>query len=206
MKQYPSIHKTYKGNKTKFWVFDKLDGSNIRAEWSKKKGFYKFGTRKRLLGADQGILLKAHELAHAKEKLFKSLFTQSKIDRVVCFFEFWGHKSFAGSHAADDEHFLTLIDVDVYKEGLMPPAVFLNTFRDSEIDIPNFIHYGPVDQEFCKLVKESKIDGVTFEGVVAKTYNKRKKDVDMFKIKSNAWLSIVKEKYGNDPQKLKELI
>ena len=25
--------------------FNKLDGSNIRAEWNKKRGFYKFGSR-----------------------------------------------------------------------------------------------------------------------------------------------------------------
>lgn len=37
MKQYPSI--TTKFSKAKTIAFDKLDGSNIRAEWSDKKGF-----------------------------------------------------------------------------------------------------------------------------------------------------------------------
>jgi len=44
MKSYPSIPGKHT-NGIPLTVFDKLDGSNIRAEWSKKRGFYKFGTR-----------------------------------------------------------------------------------------------------------------------------------------------------------------
>ena len=44
MKQYPTIPKTIQS--IDIIAFDKLDGSNIRAEWNPKKGFYKFGSRK----------------------------------------------------------------------------------------------------------------------------------------------------------------
>lgn len=45
MKQYPTINywnKGYFGESC--YAFEKLDGSNIRAEWSKKQGWHKFGT------------------------------------------------------------------------------------------------------------------------------------------------------------------
>ena len=53
MKSYRSIPFANKipENET-FYVFDKLDGSNIRAEWNPKKGFYKFGSRSQLLTPD----------------------------------------------------------------------------------------------------------------------------------------------------------
>jgi hypothetical protein len=114
MKQYPTIPKQLKKcNATKFWVFDKLDGSNIRAEWSKKRGFYKFGSRKRLLGTDQGILARAEELIRFYEERFTMRFGEFKIDRAICFFEFWGPSSFAGFHKKDDIlHRVSLIDID----------------------------------------------------------------------------------------------
>lgn len=48
MKQYPSIPSGIIKNKS-FFCFQKIDGSNIRVEWTKKNGLYKFGTRRRLL-------------------------------------------------------------------------------------------------------------------------------------------------------------
>ena len=62
MKTYPSIPR--KIQNVPVYAFDKLDGSNIRAEWSKKKGFYKYGTRKRLLGSDEKPLGRAIELVN----------------------------------------------------------------------------------------------------------------------------------------------
>lgn len=48
MKQYPSIsHDPVKGSP--FYVFDKLDGSNMRVEWHPKKGFWKFGSKTQLV-------------------------------------------------------------------------------------------------------------------------------------------------------------
>lgn len=60
MKQYPSID----GHIVHLPViaFDKLDGSNIRCEWNRKKGLHKFGSRKVLLGADHTVLGESREL------------------------------------------------------------------------------------------------------------------------------------------------
>ena len=49
MKQYETI--PYYGDNlgTEIIAFDKLDGSNLRFEYSKKRGFYKAGTRKMMI-------------------------------------------------------------------------------------------------------------------------------------------------------------
>jgi hypothetical protein len=62
MKEYPSIPSAadllarsndYLGRP--FVAFDKLDGSNIRAEWDRKKGWHRFGSRRRLLDASEPL-------------------------------------------------------------------------------------------------------------------------------------------------------
>src|SRR5436853_6426473 len=70
MKEYPSILAAghllaqsaadYLGRP--FVAFDKLDGSNIRAEWHRKRGWHLFGSRKRLLDASQPLLGQAVQL------------------------------------------------------------------------------------------------------------------------------------------------
>lgn len=81
MKEYPSIptlptqgsssfaHWKRNNNMSEIYAFDKIDGSNIRAEWSSKRGFYKFGSRNRLLGSDQPIINKAEGLIKAQEAI-----------------------------------------------------------------------------------------------------------------------------------------
>ena len=50
MKQYPHMHYFNKGIIGEYiYAFDKLDGSNIRAEWNPKRGFYKFGSRNSMI-------------------------------------------------------------------------------------------------------------------------------------------------------------
>ena len=50
MKSYPTIPHWHKGIYGEHvYGFNKLDGSNIRAEWNKKRGWYKFGTRNMII-------------------------------------------------------------------------------------------------------------------------------------------------------------
>ena len=49
MKTYPSIDRDVRN--IFVYAFDKIDGSNIRAEWTPKKGFDKFGSRNCLMDA-----------------------------------------------------------------------------------------------------------------------------------------------------------
>jgi hypothetical protein len=51
LKEYPAIPQsigTAFRELPNAYVFDKVDGSNLRFEWSKKKGWHKFGTLSRL--------------------------------------------------------------------------------------------------------------------------------------------------------------
>lgn len=196
MKSYPSIPKKSTGESTVFWAFDKIDGSNIRAEWTKKKGFCKFGSRHRLLGTDQGVLAKAEPLAKLKEDKFSFYFKKMKIEKATVFFEFHGPNSFAGNHLETDEHQLSLIDIDVVGHGLMDPKDFFESFGMTDFDAAKLLYTGPIDEVFIQQVKNGTLQGMTFEGVVCKARrNKRFEEATMFKIKNDAWIAKVKSSF-----------
>lgn len=206
MKEYPSI--TNKINQDQqFYVFDKLDGSNIRAEWSRKDFFCKFGSRH--------VLLDEHDVANplsSAPNLIRETYQEDvsrilkdlRVERATLFFEFLGPNSFAGNHVIDEPKQVTLFDVDIYKKGLMMPDQFLKYFGD--LKIPNLLHHGKINFQFQKLVKESQLDGMTFEGVVckAKPNNKTPQPL-LFKIKSQAWLDRLHNFCGEDAELFKRL-
>ncbi len=206
MKQYPTMSgKILRG--IDIYAFDKLDGSNIRAEWSKKRGFYKFGSRKRLLGSDQESIVDAQDIIITKyEKDLTIIFEKEGWDRVICFFEFYGNNSFAGQHE-NERHDVILLDVNPYKKGIMIPQDFIRTFASTyPIDTPKILYHGKANAVFESAVRESLLSGMTFEGVVCKgPLDKKKKMVTMFKIKSHAWLNKLRD-YCGDNEKLFEVM
>lgn len=206
MKQYPSIPGTIVG--IDVIAFDKLDGSNIRCEWTRKNGLHKFGSRKVLLGEDHPFLGRAIDLTMAKyADPLNAIFRAERFEFTTCFFEFHGARSFAGLHEADDPTLTTtLLDVDVYKRGQLPPREFLRLFAD-HVETPAVLHEGKPNADFIRAVKESTLAGMTYEGVVCKGLPTKKGfPPKMFKVKSNAWIEAVKARYGNDPAMLTELL
>jgi len=197
VKTYPSISYATECN-VPIVAFDKLDGSNIRAEWTSKKGWHKIGTRNRLLDAMDPVFGKVPVIL--ENGIGPSLGrTLSKLghDRVMCFFEFHGPGSFAGMHKANEEQILTLIDVAPFKQGIMMPDKFLEQF--GHLNIPKVLWFGVVDDEFIVKVRESMLPEMTFEGVVCKgTNNKKTKMPIMFKQKSKAWLDKLKIHCGDN--------
>jgi len=194
MKSYPSIGTKFE--RTKVVTFDKLDGSNIRAEWSKKKGFYKFGSRNKLIDNKHPMLGESVDLILEKTDELSSIFSRKKWERSVAFFEFYGENSFAGSHE-DEEHVVTLIDVNVYKRGMLEPLYFVELFE--EVGIPKVLYKGVLDEKLVTDVKSGTLDGMTFEGVVCKYLWNKNNTVKMFKIKNRSWIDKLKEKCdGND--------
>ena len=195
MKKYPSIPKIPIRKSTSVdqpvYVFDKLDGSNIRVEWSKKKGFHKFGTRKRLLDPNDEMLGKACTLVDEK---LADIFIEQQWQSVTAYFEYHGENSFAGRHNPNDDHRLTLIDVNVYKRGFVSPKDFYNLFRC--FDVAELLYHGVINQSFIDVVENGELEGMTFEGVVCK-YN-QKKVHKMFKLKNRAWLEKLREFCGDD--------
>jgi len=203
MKAYPTISR--KIQNTKAYVFDKLDGSNIRVEWTVKNGFNKFGSRKRLLGTDQEIIVEAYDLLDDKyQSELKSVFVKQRWQKVTCFFEFWGENSFAGFHE-NEEHKLTLIDVNPYKSGIMNPDEFVKLF--GHMSIAKLLYIGNVNQDIVNQVRNSTFEGMTDEGVVCKIKTVRKQlSPVMFKIKSNAWLKRLKEYCKGDEKMYERLM
>ncbi len=202
MKTYPSIT-TRIVPTMHTYVFDKIDGSNIRAEWSKKKGFYKFGSRHRLLSEEQGIIWNAKQMIEDEFGVeLDHIFRKQRYESAVAFFEFYGPFSFAGAHEEKDTHDVVLIDVAPYKKGILLPREFLKLFGD--LNIPTLLHSGRITSELIDAIKDGTLEGMTHEGVVCKGMDKNK--VCMYKVKSRKWLEQLREYCGNDVKLYKRLL
>ena len=200
MKSYPSIE--YYGD---HWgahgiAFDKMDGSNLRFEWSKKKGFYKFGTRNVLINENTEIFGKAIPIFLNKygEKLEETFRTKEYRDAqsIVCFGEFLGEKSSYGQHEEDDKHDVVLFDVSVYKKGFVKPRDFVRNF--GHLGIPKIVYEGTLNMDFVNEVREDKY-GLQ-EGVIFKASVGRKKGSEALyycKIKTNKWLDDLRLRKGD---------
>lgn len=194
MEQYPSIGKII--SKQPIIAFDKLDGSNLRAEWTAKNGFSKFGSRKRLLSPEEeplgeGIGLFLEKYGDTLDKRFRKL----RYTKATAFVEFFGEHSFAGFHE-EEPHHVVLFDVHVYKKGILPPQEFLKHFED-HCEVPAVLHEGNPTEDFITSVKEGTLEGMTFEGVVCKGVDKRGRLVT-FKVKNRAWLEKLKNRFSED--------
>jgi len=197
MKSYPEIPNS---NGTKFQrisdahVFDKLDGSNLRFEWNKKKGWSKFGTRNRLfdetdLDFGPAIKLFADTLATPLEAIIAG----ERWDRVIFFAEYWGVHSFAGKHLIGEPMDLTLFDAAPYKKGLIGPKEFLKLFPD-KVPTPRYLGQCNWTRTVVDTVRKGEMSGVTFEGVVAKAGIGH--GLIMTKAKTQAWIDRIKETYA----------
>lgn len=180
-------------------AFDKLDGSNLRFEYSQKRGFYKFGTRNMMIDETNepfGFAIKIFmdKYAEPLTKIFKSKEYRSILS-FVCFAELVGTKSAFGQHEFNNDTFdIVLFDVAQYKKGFVPPRQFVKDFGHT--GIPKIIYEGNLTKEFVQRVQDNEF-GLT-EGVICKGVTKTKKGVDNIyscKIKTQEWLDRLREKY-----------
>jgi len=209
MKKYKSIDYAHLALGTYIYAFDKLDGSNIRIEYSPKLskktnftfGFAKFGTRNKMIYKNDNRWGKAIDIFYEKyaqrlDEIFRTDKDFQNVKKITCFFEYYGHNSFAGQHLPNDEMDLVLIDVDLYQKGIMPPRDFIKKF--GHLGIPKVIYQGMYTQQLIDDVKNN-VYGLD-EGVVIKgTTLTKKKGVEntfMEKVKTNEWLQKVREIYG----------
>jgi len=206
VKSYPSLPYGTDSH-LPIYAFDKLDGSNIRAEWSSKKGWYKFGTRHRLVDSSDQLFGRVPNMLTTGIgiPLAKAL-KDAEYDRVMCFFEFWGEKSFAGMHDLQDPTLkLTLIDVAPFNQGIMMPDVFIKLF--GHLDTAKMLYHGKITPEFIESVRSGTLEGMTCEGVVCKAVNDKKTKMPvMFKQKSKAWLDRLGEYCGDNKELFNALI
>jgi len=135
MKTYISIDGPSKGHKdSPCIVFVKYDGSNMRFEWSPKRGWYKFGTRKCMIDENHliygpAITLFKQKYGEELDKMFRTDKFFRSLQSAVAFGEFFGPRSFAGMHYPDDEkRDVVMFDMNLHKKGLMSPRDFVNCF------------------------------------------------------------------------------
>lgn len=205
MKQYHSIGRDITGGQ--YYAIDKLDGSNMRAEWNHKRGFCKFGSRTELVGPQSNRLgALAIPLMQEQEEVIGAILRAGRVQEATCFFEFFGPSSFAGVHKWDEPGFkVVLFDVSIYKHGIMPPKAFYNAFG-GKVPVPDILHVGNITDDIIKQVREGTLPRMTYEGVVCKGAPlKNGYPPHMFKLKSQAWIDRVHSLY-TDPKVLEQLL
>jgi hypothetical protein len=215
MKEYPSIPaaghllsqstEDYLGRP--FVAFNKLDGSNIRAEWDRRRGWHQFGSRRRLLDASQPLLGSAIQLildgyGDGLAKAFTDDSALGRPQQTTAYFEFLGPHSFAGQHDSSvlgvesNEPFrVVLIDVNIHKRGFVSAEQFIERF--GHLGIPSVVHRGELTDDFVKDVRAGRYgDG---EGVILKGGEGH--DRWMAKIKTTAYLRRLKSFFQGDWQR-----
>jgi len=195
MKNYPSVLGSTKCPHKNCFAFVKYDGSNLRWEWNPKKGFCKQGTRNHLFDESDIIFGRSIEVFNEKyndslNRIFRKYYRN--FQEVTAFTEFLGHNSFAGIHDPNDKMGLVLIDIWLYKFGLINPRDFIKNF--DSVHKAELIYTGNLNQEFITDVKEGKYNVI--EGVVCKGGEGR--DHWMRKIKTYEYLRRLKERFSGD--------
>lgn len=202
MKAYPSIPRS---TGTSFQeirgahLFDKLDGSNLRFEWSRRRRqWVKFGTRTRLFDErdwqfGRAIRIFSETLADPVAKVA----VDQRWEDVVVFAEHWGPRSFAGCHHdadnlpldPDAEMRVDLIDVAPHRQGLLGPAEYLRLFEG--LPMAKYLGIQNWTRGFVERVWAGDVPGITLEGVVGKAGSGRSHDLVMAKAKTKAWVDRV---------------
>lgn len=202
MQQYPSIDKQIIKD-VDYYIFDKLDGSNIRVEFSLKKGFDKFGTRKKLMSDESGILNLSKDLIFKYEEVTHNIFKKNKWQSGTLFFEFYGKNSFAGFHEEQDDFKVSLIDAHIIRLGYLNPRDYVRTF-DDHIEISPLLKTGKINKTLLDQIHNGALPGMTFEGVIGKTVIKNKHV--RCKVKNKAWIDKLKNRYGEDSDLFNKLL
>jgi len=198
MKQYPKIEHHNKGPfGENCYAFYKHDGSNFRAEWGRKRGFYKYGTRNVMVDKNTPIYGKVIDIFLDKygqdlDDIFRREY--KSVENFVVFGEFFGENSFAGRHLEEDKKDIVLFDVNQFKKGFLSPQEFIKNF--GHLDIPQVVYKGIYDETLIQKVKSNELN--LEEGLVCKGTFKTKggEIVWMTKIKTNDWIQKVRKLYG----------
>jgi len=197
MKEYPSIPRDF----VEFdaHVFDKLDGSNIRVEYSRKQGWHKFGKRHTLVDASDPILGSCVKVFRTSwDDSLSKLAEDGRWQSAVLFFEFYGPSSFAGWHDPVEPKRMTLIDACLDKNGFMSPKDFLKTFDG--LDHAPYLGSFRWTRGFIDRVWLNEVPGISFEGVVGKGGEKHKRI--MRKAKTQQWIDKVHTVHGTNAEKI----
>jgi hypothetical protein len=207
MIEYPSIANT---KRVPFGmeviVFDKIDGSNFRAKWTKKNGFCLFGTRTQLVDETtpywNNIVSMFNETI--SEPLHKYL-SSKKLDNVVVFSEYYGENSFAGRHVDDEPHRLITFDLyDIKKKSFLHPESFISDIAPI-VETPKVLDRVKMSYELILKVRHGEYN--VKEGVICKGIERKGNfsgGIPMYKIKTMEYLDKLKERFKDEWEKYAE--
>lgn len=188
------------------YAFYKYDGSNLRFEWSDKKGWNKFGSRTQMIDLQHPVFGSGIEffLQHIADDLLirmKSHYGKnfSKIPRITAFCEFYGENSFAGEHLISESKKLKIFDVFCFQKGFLLPQDFIEVFDNADYQA-ELVYQGPLNQSFIEQIRYNTLPTKLQEGVVCKGDNSKLKlkayhNVWMTKIKTFEYINKLKHKY-----------
>ena len=203
MIEYPSIINSARAPREACAAFEKYDGSNIRAKWTRKNGFETFGTRTTLMDethphlGDAVKIFKA-DYAEGLDKLFKKQFPNER--EIVCFGEYFGEHSYAGIHDLNEPHELVLFDVLVghKNQKFLRPKDFVKLL-DGYAKIAKVVCEGNLNEELIADVRANKFnlkEGVICKGSTVK--GQYRGGIWMCKIKTQAYLDSLKERFKDE--------
>ena len=185
-------------------AFYKYDGSNMRVEWSKKKGWHLFGTRNRLFdhtdpefGAAIPIFLSKY--GDAIPKVLRDEKEYQGVKECTVFAEYFSENSFAQYHDFSEPHDVVLFDVNPFKKGIIGPRQFVKHF--GHLHIPAVIYEGNFNQPFIRGVQRG--DFPVKEGVVVKgnkSNGRPPHNLWMSKVKTNWWMEELRRRAAIDPK------
>jgi hypothetical protein len=207
MKSYPSIPGPAQAPHAPCYAFVKYDGSNLRFEWSKKRGWYKFGTRNLMFDETSELFGPAIPLFLQKygddlPKVFSDAKEFRGVTNFVVFCEWFGAKSFAGQHEHDDPKDIVLFDVNPIKKGIIGPKLFLDLF--GHLKVAELLNQGNFGPEFEMNVRDEKIDLLSKyeirteipEGVICKAGTGH--DLTLWKVKTSRYKEELKRRQPMD--------
>ena len=196
-------------------AFYKYDGSNLRFEWSPKKGWNKFGSRTQMIDIRHPVFGKGIELfqdVFAKEIIERVEQSNPKAfkncQRITAFAEFFGENSFAGHHEEEDEKNLKLFDIFLFQKGFISPKDFIKMFGDWE-HCAEVIYEGNLNKDFIEKVRYNTLSHSLNEGVICKGVNdkidfKTYGSIWMTKIKTFDFINRLKHRYKQDWEQYSE--
>lgn len=204
MKQYPSIpnsNGTAYEDLGQVHVYDKLDGNNMRFEYSSKQGWHKFGTRTQMISMDDpvyGAAVKQFLTSDISKELLTLVpkYIKGGLHEMTAFFEWHGPNSFAGRHVEGDDMRLSLLDLTFNKKGFFEQKQFLKAFWGA-VDTPDYLGIHNWTRGFVARVHENEIPGVSFEGVVGKTQGKGSV-LKMGKAKTKLWKEKINSSFSKE--------
>ncbi len=202
MIEYPTMQNSSKAPRKSCIAFEKLDGSNMRVKWTKKKGFSLFGSRTQLIDSSHphlGGMIAVFKRDY-EEKLEDIINKNFRDEReIVAYGEYFGPSSFAGIHTDEPKKFVMFdLLVGHKNEKFMLPQEFIKLFS-GKLEIPRILYKGNLNEELIKDVREGKYD--VFEGVICKGTERSgacRGGVWMCKIKTQKYFDLLRNRFGEE--------